>query len=64
MAVGEVNMSSKRYTEEFKIEAVRQVIDRGYSGDSETDGKKGRRSMVAYLDIAVHVAVAGSQPHA
>ena len=24
-------MSSKRYTEEFKIEAVRQVIDRGYS---------------------------------
>jgi len=31
MAIGEVNMSSKRYTEEFKIEAVRQVIDRGYS---------------------------------
>ena len=24
-------MSSKRYTEEFKKEAVRQVIDRGYS---------------------------------
>ncbi len=24
-------MSSKRYTEEFKIEAVRQVVDRGYS---------------------------------
>ncbi len=24
-------MSNKRYTEEFKIEAVRQVIDRGYS---------------------------------
>lgn len=23
-------MSGKRYTEEFKIEAVRQVIDRGY----------------------------------
>jgi hypothetical protein len=30
MAIGEVNMSSKRYTEEFKIEAVRQVVDRGY----------------------------------
>jgi len=24
-------MSSKRYTEEFKIEAIRQVVDRGYS---------------------------------
>ena len=24
-------MSKKRYTEEFKIEAVRQIIDRGYS---------------------------------
>jgi transposase len=24
-------MSGKRYTEEFKIEAVRQVTDRGYS---------------------------------
>ena len=31
MAKREVHMSSKRYTEEFKIEAVRQVIDRGYS---------------------------------
>ncbi|HKI52863.1 MAG TPA: transposase, partial [Anaerolineales bacterium] len=24
-------MSGKRYSEEFKIEAVRQVVDRGYS---------------------------------
>ena len=24
-------MSNKRYTEEFKIEAVRQVVERGYS---------------------------------
>ena len=24
-------MSKKRYTEEFKIEAVRQVVERGYS---------------------------------
>ena len=24
-------MSGKRYTEEFKLEAVRQVVDRGYS---------------------------------
>ena len=30
MADVEVFMSGKRYTEEFKIEAVRQVTDRGY----------------------------------
>ena len=30
MAEVEVFMSGKRYTEEFKIEAVRQVTDRGY----------------------------------
>jgi transposase-like protein len=27
MALGEVKMSSKRYPEEFKIEAVRQVVE-------------------------------------
>jgi transposase len=31
MASGEVIMSSKRYPEEFKIEAVKQVVDRGHS---------------------------------
>lgn len=31
MAIKEVNMSGKRYTEEFKIEAIRPVVDRGYS---------------------------------
>ena len=31
MAPGEMIMSKKRYTEEFKIEAVRQVTERGYS---------------------------------
>lgn len=30
MANSEMSMSSKRYTDEFKIEAVRQVIDRGF----------------------------------
>ena len=30
----EVTMSGKRYTEEFKIEAVKQVVDRGYSVSS------------------------------
>ena len=27
-------MSGKRYSEEFKIEAVKQVVDRGYSVSS------------------------------
>jgi transposase-like protein len=31
MAVGEVDMSNKRYTKESKIEAVRQVVERGHS---------------------------------
>jgi transposase len=31
MAIREVHMSNKRYTEEFKIEAVRQIVDRGCS---------------------------------
>ena len=30
MADREVLMSNKRYPEEFKIEAVKQVTDRGY----------------------------------
>ena len=30
-------MSGKRYTEEFKIEAVRQVTDRGYSVSDVAD---------------------------
>lgn len=31
MAIREMLMSSKRYPEEFKLEAVRQVTDRGHS---------------------------------
>lgn len=31
MATEEVSVSSKRYTDEFKIEAVRQVTERGHS---------------------------------
>jgi len=31
MTIGEVFMSSKRYPEEFKIEAVKQVTERGHS---------------------------------
>ena len=30
MAMQEVFMSSKRYTDEFKIEAVRQITERGH----------------------------------
>jgi transposase len=31
MAIREVHMSSKRYPEEFKVEAVKQVTERGHS---------------------------------
>jgi len=31
MTKGEVFMSSKRYPEEFKIEAVKEVTERGHS---------------------------------
>jgi len=31
MATEEMKMSGKRYTDEFKIEAVKQVTERGYS---------------------------------
>ena len=31
MTMREVNMSKKRYPDEFKIEAVKQVIDAGHS---------------------------------
>jgi len=31
MATMDVQMSAKRYLEEIKIEAVRQIVDRGYS---------------------------------
>jgi transposase len=31
MAKREVNMSKKRYTEEFNIESVRQVVERGHT---------------------------------
>ncbi|MFU0889362.1 transposase, partial [Kluyvera sichuanensis] len=37
-------MSSKRYPEEFKIEAVKQVVDRGYSV----------ASVATRLDITTH----------
>jgi transposase len=30
MAIEEVCMSGKRYTDEFKVEAVKQVTERGY----------------------------------
>jgi len=37
MAIVEVQMSSKRYPEEFKIEAVRQVVERGHCVTEERD---------------------------
>ena len=40
-------MSSKRYTEEFKIEAVRQVTERGYSV-AEVAGRLGMTTHSLY----------------
>lgn len=42
-------MSSKRYPEEFKIEAVKQVVDRGHSVIS----------VATRLDITTHSLYAG-----
>ncbi|EAW0619758.1 transposase, partial [Salmonella enterica] len=41
-------MSGKRYPEEFKIEAVKQVVDRGYSVSS----------VATRLDITTHTLYA------
>ena len=40
-------MSSKRYTKEFKIEAVRQVVERGYSV-AEVAGRLGMTTHSLY----------------
>lgn len=37
MATGEVLMDSKRYTDEFKAEAVKQVIERGFTAVDVAD---------------------------
>lgn len=42
-------MSGKRYPEEFKIEAVKQVVDRGHSVSS----------VATRLDITTHSLYAG-----
>ncbi len=42
-------MSGKRYPEEFKIEAVRQVVERGHSVSS----------VATHLDITTHSLYAG-----
>ncbi len=40
-------MSSKRYPEEFKIEAVRQVVERGHSvAEVATSGTEWPASMI------------------
>ncbi len=41
-------MTSKRYTEEFKIEAVKQVVERGYSV-TETAKRLGTTTNSLYL---------------
>jgi len=49
MAIREVDMSSKRYTKEFKIEAVRQVVERGHSV-AEVASRLGSRRLLRYLN--------------
>ena len=31
MSISEVGMSNNRYSEEFRVEAIRQVVERGHS---------------------------------
>jgi transposase-like protein len=38
-------MSGKRYPEEFKIEAVKQVTDRGYKASGENMGESGNEQL-------------------
>jgi len=45
-------MSGRRYTEEFKIEAVRQVVERGHSV-AEVAERLGRRPQPVYVEAAV-----------
>lgn len=48
-------MSGKRYTNEFKIEAVRQVTDRGYSVSEVAEPWWRRRYLPGcYLESAQH----------
>ena len=49
-------MSSKRYPEEFKIEAVRQVTDRGHSVAQVAE-----RLLVSGAEIRLSGCVAGLQ---
>lgn len=52
-------MSSKRYTEEFKIEAVRQVTERGYSV-AEVAGRLG---MTTHSLYAWNLHPGGASPY-
>lgn len=67
MAKREMFMSSKRYPEEFKIEAVRQVTDRGHSvADVATRLGMTTHSLYAWIkkfgpDSATHQAQANEQ---
>jgi transposase len=50
MPPGEVIMSMKRYPEEFKIEAVKQVVDQGHSV-AEVAGRLGTTTHSLYAWI-------------
>ncbi len=54
-------MSSKRYTEEFKVAAVRQVTERGY-GVSEVAARRETTSHSLYTWLRRYGVGLGSQP--
>ena len=49
MTMREVIMSRKRYPDEFKMEAVKQVIDRGHSV-ADVAGRLGMATQSLYAD--------------
>ena len=67
MTMREVNMSKKRYPDEFKIEAVKQVVDAGHSV-ADVAGRLGMttHSLFAWIrkfapDSSEHIAKSDDQ---
>ena len=67
MAIREVGMSNNRYSEEFRVEAIRQVVERGHSV-AEVASRLGITTHSLYAwkkkygpDLAEHQAKAAEQ---
>ena len=56
-------MTSKRYTDEFKIEAVKQVTDRGYSVAEVAELKAELRRVTEERDILKKAAAYFANDH-